>query len=228
MNAKLVRVTDYLLDAEIREPDIWLQQDMRLASIVLDMVAEGRKSPYEMAFLRTYGKHAEDVVWWWRDREKLLFLSEHVNRPTPLLLFNYAEELLLGEWVEIADHGWVPKAAATRFLILKRQEVRREYMAEWQRDYRAEHKVQAVCIECAQPVCPESKTRCAKHHQANRERVARHEQRRVARGICRNCPLPVEAPSRHFCAFHREKQNVRTRAYMQRRRALKTMQREAA
>jgi hypothetical protein len=44
MNAKLVRVTDYLLDAEIREPDIWLRQDLRLASIVLDMVAEGRKS----------------------------------------------------------------------------------------------------------------------------------------------------------------------------------------
>lgn len=40
------------MKAECREPDVWHRQDYRLAYIVLDMTAEGRKSPYELDFLR--------------------------------------------------------------------------------------------------------------------------------------------------------------------------------
>lgn len=217
-------ISDYLLDAEWREPDVWHQQDYRVASVMVGQAEQGEPPCYDRAFVQLFGKWPKDVTWWWRDRAKLLFLSEYCNRATPLLLANYAEELLLGEWTEIADYGWVPKAAARRFLFLKGQEVRREYMEDYQREYRTERKVRSVCIECAQPVCPESKTRCAKHHLANRERSASHFRRKLASGICRNCKLPVEPPSRHHCQFHREQQNARNREAMRRRRLLKQAQ----
>ena len=89
------------------------------------------------------------------------------------------------------------------------------------REDRADRKLKGVCIECAQPVCPESRTRCARHRLANRERVERHNRKRMAQGICRDCSQPVEPPSHCFCAFHREKHNARSRAYMQRKRAKK-------
>ena len=120
-SAALARISDYLLKAECREPDVWRQQDYRLASIVLDMVSEGHKSPYEMAFLRTYGKPAEDVVWWWREHEALWRLAELANRACPLALANQAPEILGGPgMVEIPDVGYVPLAKA-RALKAKRQ-----------------------------------------------------------------------------------------------------------
>lgn len=224
----LAHISDYLLEAEFREPDFWHQQDYRLASVMVGQAEQGDSPDYDWAFVQLFGKWPKDVTWWWRDREKLLFLSEYCNRPTPLLLANYAEELLLGEWVEIPDHGWVPKAAVSRFLILKRQEVRREYMRDWQREHRAESKARAVCIECAAPAAPGSKSRCAKHLEMLRQSVAKHASRRIALGLCRNCTKPVEAPSNHFCAYHRNQQNARKRDYMQRRRLLKQAQKAAA
>jgi integrase/recombinase XerD len=105
-------------------------------------------------------------------------------------------------------------------LILERREAyRQEYLRDFRREYRVQHLAQAVCIECTAPVCPDSKSRCARHHLAAREGVYRHNRNRRVQGICRNCPLPVEAPSRYYCAVHREKYNARTRAYMQQKRA---------
>ena len=92
---------------------------------------------------------------------------------------------------------------------------------ELHRDLRADRKLKAVCIECATPVCPESKIRCTRHLLKNQERVERHNHNRMAQGICRNCSKPVEPPSDIFCAFHRDKHNARNRPYMERRRAQK-------
>lgn len=222
MNPMLAHVSDYLMDAECREPDIWHQQDYRVASVMVGQVEQGETPCYDRVFTQLFGKWPKGVTWWWRDREKLLFLSEYCNRATPLMLANYTEELLLSEWIEIPDHGWVPKAAAKPFLILKRQEVRREYQAEWHRENRAERKLQNVCIECAQPAV-EGHTRCERHRVSNQQATARHAKRRAAQGICRNCSLPVCEGSKYFCESHRETVRAANRACMQRRRAQKAI-----
>ena len=50
------------MKAEGREPDIWFQQDYRVASLMVAMAEEGRRPSYERAFMRLFGKQAKDVT----------------------------------------------------------------------------------------------------------------------------------------------------------------------
>lgn len=93
MTPTLAHIGDYLMDAEIREPDVWHRQDYRLAQIILVLADEGNSNPYSKAFRMLFHKNAHEVRFWWRDRRKLLWLSEATNCPTPLLVANRVEEV---------------------------------------------------------------------------------------------------------------------------------------
>ena len=93
MNHTLERIADYLLRAEMREPDVWLRQDYRLAWLILMLAAEDMANPYSKAFRQLFHKNAHEVRFWWRDRRKLLWLAEATNCPTPLLVANRVEEV---------------------------------------------------------------------------------------------------------------------------------------
>jgi hypothetical protein len=121
-SAALARVSDYLLKAELREPDVWYQQDYRIASVMVAMAEQGRHPSYAKAFLQLFCKDASEVTWWWRDREKLFLLSELANRACPLALANRVQELLGGPgMVEIPDVGWVPLAKARAMKVKVRE-----------------------------------------------------------------------------------------------------------
>ncbi len=89
----LARIQDYLLAAELREPDVWRQQDIRLASLMVAMAEQGKRPNYEKVFQDLYGKHPQFVVDWWRDRRKLWQIAEFCDRPTPLLCANRLREV---------------------------------------------------------------------------------------------------------------------------------------
>lgn len=81
------------MKAEMREPDIWLRQDYRLAWLILMLAAEDMANLYSKAFRRLFHKNAREVRFWWRDRRKLLWLAEATNCPTPLLVANRVQEV---------------------------------------------------------------------------------------------------------------------------------------
>ena len=87
-------VLRYLEGAESKEADSWYAADYRLAWQVVTLSDEGQENAYAVAFLKTYGKPAEKITWWWRDRAKLLQLARACNSSTPLLHANQAEEVL--------------------------------------------------------------------------------------------------------------------------------------
>ena len=78
-------VLRYLEQAESREQDVWAQQDYRTAQVVLILADEGKPNPYSKAFFQLFGKHAHQVRFWWRDRQKHYRLCELGGSNTPLL-----------------------------------------------------------------------------------------------------------------------------------------------
>lgn len=92
--AALARIQDHLMRAELSECDIWYQQDIRVASLMVAMAEEGRRPSYEKAFVQLFGKHPNQITSWWGNRRILLRLAEECNRPTPLLCANRVKEVL--------------------------------------------------------------------------------------------------------------------------------------
>lgn len=52
----------YLADAEMREPDAWLRDDVRIAWLTVLHCSEGIERPWEYAFYRYLGKHPDKLI----------------------------------------------------------------------------------------------------------------------------------------------------------------------
>lgn len=209
--AQLARVSAYLLQAEIDEGDPWYQQDYRLAGLMVGMAEEGRCPSYENAFLELFGKASREVVGWWRDRRKLLFLAHDGNCPTPLLLANRAHDLLLNrDLIEIPDHGWVPEGTMP---WPRSVPYVGEYHPSEELPAQPEPKAgpRGVCILCAKPLCAGSKIHCHYHYRQNGKASKRCRQRKAAQGICQNCRQPA-IPGSQYCEAHRQRHNAAQRA----------------
>ena len=69
--------------AELSECDIWYQQDIRVASLMVAMAEEGRRPSYEKAFVQLFGKHPNQITSWWGNRRILMadrFNIQEVNQ----------------------------------------------------------------------------------------------------------------------------------------------------
>ena len=93
VNALQLRVLGHLEKAELREGDVWAQQDYRTAQVVLILADEGRGNAYSKAFYQLFGRNAHEVRFWWRDRVALYRLCEIGGSSTPLLHANIADQL---------------------------------------------------------------------------------------------------------------------------------------
>jgi len=94
LNRAQLGVLRYLEGAESKEADSWYAADYRLAWQVVTLSDEGQGNAYAVAFLKTYGKPAEKITWWWRDRSALMRLAVACGSNTPLLHANQAEQVL--------------------------------------------------------------------------------------------------------------------------------------
>lgn len=55
-------ILDYLVSAEANEPDVWLQDDYRIAWITVQRASRGERSPHVSATYAVVGLHP-DKVW---------------------------------------------------------------------------------------------------------------------------------------------------------------------
>jgi len=98
VRAAQLRVLGYLTKAESREPDVWHQQDYRVAQIVLCLADEGKANPYSKAFFQLFGRNAHTVRFWWRNRQRLWQLCETGGSSTPLLHANIASQEIIPDY----------------------------------------------------------------------------------------------------------------------------------
>lgn len=63
------RVLEYLAKAELRESDVWLRDDIRVAYKTVVNASLGMSDPWIQAFCSYYGRHPRRAIPFWLERE---------------------------------------------------------------------------------------------------------------------------------------------------------------